>query len=142
MPLDYAKPVKGDIFKLAVAKLPAKPTVPYKGQIWMFQAFEGNVDFLVGLGAIFQDSLDLGSYDLMTFDYRGSSYSTPKIRCFPDQTSQDRFAERLILGTRLGEFNRTYPPTVQKIRSNINEVGSLMKNFGDGCKKYFGKYIP
>lgn len=142
MPLDYSKPVPGDIFKLAVVKLPAQDGYPYQGQFWMFQAYEGNVDFILTAASAFQSSPGLEGFDFMTFDYRGSSHSTPALTCFSDQASQNAYADQIHHGTQLGEYNATFPPTTQNIRDNINQVEAVMKQFGAGCQEYFGKYLP
>lgn len=80
VPLDYAHPVPGDVFKLALVKIPAKTNVPYKGSMFVLNGFGGSVDFIsqeidpvnhTPLGSVYQDPVNGDpSFDIISWDVR------------------------------------------------------------------------
>lgn len=142
VPFDYSKPKQGDIFKLAIVKVPAKPDVPYLGTFWLIQDFEGNVDFTVQVAQFYQ-AAGLGGYDFISWDSRAAGHTTPTLQCFPDQTSFTAYAQRGGgFDLQLGGFNGSFPPTDKNIRENIKSVSDYMEELGEGCKRHFSKYLP
>jgi pimeloyl-ACP methyl ester carboxylesterase len=143
VPFDYSKPVSRDVFELAIVKVPAKPNVPYKG-VWILnQDFAPSTNFTSQTAWILQDFFGLAGWDFISYDMRGSGYSTPKLQCFPDNTTLAAFADGLRSNDNiLGAFNGTFPPTRSNIKANINTVTSYLSKLGPGCNRFSGKYLP
>jgi pimeloyl-ACP methyl ester carboxylesterase len=148
VPLDYSKLVAGDVFKLALVKVPAKTTVPYGGTLFLMQGLQSNVDFATTpidatdvLANLFQSG-GLEGYDVISWDMRGVGHSTPQIQCFPDAAAQESYAEVERNGLQLNAFNGSHPPTLSNIMFNIQQVSAHQQTFYPGCNQYYGHYLP
>ena len=149
VPLDYSKPVAGDVFKLALVKVPANTTVPYKGTFILMEGLQSNVDFTTtvdqttGLyvGVLYQNT-NLQGYDIVSWDTRGVGHSTPVLQCFANDAAENAYAIVEREGPQLGAFNGTYPPTTTNIQDNIQKVSAHQQTFGPGCQQYYGHYLP
>jgi len=143
VPLDYSNP-NGDIFKLAVLKVPAiNPASTFKGAFFINQDFLNNVDFSdSGNAAAFQLG-GFDGFDFYAFDTRGTGHSTPQLSCFPDQKSFYAYSLQVYDNDNVfGAFNGTFPPTEANIKSNIQTINPFMSQFGNGCVQNYGKYLP
>ena len=143
VPLDYSNP-NGDIFKLAVLKVPAiNPASTFKGAFFIHQDFLNNVDFSdSGNAAAFQLG-GFDGFDFYAFDTRGTGHSTPQLSCFPDQKSFYAYSLQVYDNDNVfGAFNGTFPPTEANIKSNIQTINPFMSQFGNGCVQNYGKYLP
>lgn len=149
VPLDYSKPVAGDVFKLAIVKVPANTTVPYKGTFFLMDGLSTNVDFTTTIdqasgltvGALYQNS-DLQGFDIISWDQRGIGHTAPNVQCFANDAAENAYAVVEREGPQLGAFNGTYPPTTANIQDNIQKVSAHQKTFGLGCQQYYGHYLP
>ncbi len=148
MPLDYSKPVSGDVFKLALVKVPAQTNVPYGGTLFLMQGLQSNVDFATSpidatlvLANLFQSG-GLEGYDVISWDMRGVGHSTPQIQCFASDAAEDAYAEVERNGLQLNAFNGSHPPTLANVLFNIQQVSVHQQTFFPGCKQYYGHYLP
>jgi hypothetical protein len=134
VPLDYSKP-KGDIFKIAVLKLPA---ISYSGTKKAFiinTDFQNAVDFSLAIAPFYQLG-GFNDFDFHAFETRGSGYSTPQLACFPDLNSQYDYAIRSANPDNVfGSFNGSFPPTDANIKANIKKSSDFMSEFGKNCKE-------
>ncbi|KAJ7474134.1 TAP-like protein-domain-containing protein [Mycena latifolia] len=102
VPLDYSAPNNGDA-SIAVVRLPStSPKSQYRGPLLFNPGGPGSsgVDAIVGAGAAFATVFG-SEFDIVGFDPRGISYSTPRISFF--ETDVER--ELLIPSTQ----NIVYP---------------------------------
>jgi hypothetical protein len=89
VPFDYSKPVAGDVFKLALVKVIANTSVPYKGSYFLMDGLQSNVDFtttvdqVTGLivGVQYQHS-SLQGYDIISLDTRGLAILLQSFKAF------------------------------------------------------------
>lgn len=148
VPLDYGHLVPGDVFKLALVKIPAK-TSPLKGTMFVMNGLSSSVDWVSQeidanhspLGSIYQDFVD-PAFDIISWDVRGLGHTTPKLQCFANAAAQSAYAAVERQGIQLSEANGTHLPTQANILSNIQTVSNHQKLLGPGCKQYYGKYLP
>jgi pimeloyl-ACP methyl ester carboxylesterase len=148
VPLDYAKPVAGDVFKLALVKVPAEATVPYMGTVFLLQGLEPGVDFATSqpdnehfLPEFYQMG-GFHGFDIISWDWRGAGHSTPKLKCFSDAAEESAYAVVERRGLQLNSFNGSHPPTSANIRFNIQQITAHQQTFAAGCQNYYGHYLP
>jgi pimeloyl-ACP methyl ester carboxylesterase len=142
VPLDYGNPVAGEIFKLALVKIPAHTDVPYKGTFFLLSPFlNSNVDFMNEIGRYYQPGYGYG-WDFVTWDARGQGYSTPTLKCFANEAARVVYANAKDAVTPYGGFTGSFPPTISNIQKNIADNQAIAKQLGDGCATYYGKYMP
>ncbi|KAH6683911.1 hypothetical protein B0J14DRAFT_663430 [Halenospora varia] len=113
VPYDYSRPRPGDVFKLAILKVPA----------WTDGVF--------------------GGYDIISWDLRGSGHTTPGLKCFVDDAAQSAYANFLGGSgfTSYGGFSEVFPPTEKNIRENIVTIAATYKKLSDGYVQY-SKLLP
>ena len=143
MPFDYSKPVVGDIFELAILKIPARTDVPYKGSFFLTFIEDQPIDLAQSLGPFYQTG-NLAGFDILAWDPRGNGHTTPSLKCFADDVSQNQYAD--FIGsdkfTMYGAFNGSYPATSANIKDNIRIVSASMKILSDGCAQFSSRILP
>lgn len=142
MPLDYDHRVPGDVFKLALVKLPARSDTPYKGTFFLLSPFlNSNVDFMDQIGRYYQPGFGYG-WDFVAWDARGQGYTTPTLQCFANDAAKTAYTVAKDAVPEYGGFNGTYQATPLNFLKNVVDNQAIAKKLGDGCATYYGKYLP
>ncbi|KAI4212385.1 MAG: hypothetical protein LQ351_004955 [Letrouitia transgressa] len=132
VPLNYQKP-KGRKVKLAIVKLPAKKTAKYQGSLFL-QVGLGtpSTNLVLAAGGLFQTPT-LEGWDIIGWDVRGVGFTTPLLKCFPDEAARQAFEDNApkVLGD----------PTIP-LYQNIQENYDRYKVLAKACKKRSGDFLP
>jgi hypothetical protein len=143
VPFDYSKPSPGDIFELAILKIPAQTTVPYKGTFFLTFLGDNPIDFASSVGPFYQTG-NLAGFDIVAWDPRGNGHTTPSLKCFATPEAETEYAKfiRSDQFTTYGGFNGSFPKTDSNIKENIRSVSATMKILSDGCAQFSSRILP
>ncbi|KAH8679644.1 hypothetical protein BGZ60DRAFT_234610 [Tricladium varicosporioides] len=144
VPYDYTRPKPGDIFKLAILKVPARTDVPYLGSLFLTWIDGHAIDFTQAVAELIYQQGVFAGYDIISWDPRGSGHTTPVLKCFVDDAAKSAYAD--FLGGSgfipYGGFSGLFPPTEKNIRENIVTVAATYKKLNDGCVQYSSNLLP
>lgn len=137
----------GDIFKLAIVKVPADPNLPYKGTQFLNFLTPPFVDITASAPFLFNqvgEQGPLAGYDLISWDPRAVGHTEPGLKCFADDAAAQAYVDFLVSDqfTPYGGFNGTFPATDKNIKANIKSVTDTFKKLSDGCVTYSSNILP
>ncbi|KAF2834570.1 hypothetical protein M501DRAFT_1061629 [Patellaria atrata CBS 101060] len=127
VPADVTHPKRREKVEIAVVKLPAVGGNRTGSVVFSLGGFSAsNTNAVIQIGRDFATLYP--NLDVIGIDRRGTGYSTPSIRCFPNQEARVN-------------WQRTAPPVLGSSRSALPAQRARAKRFAQNCARYSGNAL-